>query len=433
MAKKKEEPIADNEVGKLKVKAKKEQQPTGNETKGNVTKVKAKMKQAPEDLSKETITKVDLTKPLKTEEDAVSKQSTDEVPVHDESGTSEKVVEEIVEKTDGEPTGEKPSDEVQDETPVVEEITDEEKTEEVEVKQEADDIKTHVEDALDHSRETGKPLPENVQKLMDFMEETGGDLTDYVTLNQDYSKLDNHTLLKEYYKSTKPHLSEDEINFVMEDTFAYDEEEDSDKEIKRKKLAMKEQVAQAQQHLESVKSKYYEDIKAGSKLTPEQQEAIEFFNKHNEESEKNYSLAKKQADVFENKTKQVFHDKFKGFEYNIGDRKFRFNIKDPAKLKETQGDINNFIRKFLTKDNMIEDAMGYHKGLFTAMNPDQIANHFYEQGKADALKESIAKSKNVSMDPRQAHGENVNTSGFKARVLNDDGPDFKFKIKNKNK
>ena len=192
---------------------------------------------------------------------------------------------------------------------------------------------------------------------------------------------------------------------------------------------MKEQVAQARQHLESVKSKYYEEIKGGSKLTSEQQEAVSFFNRYNEQSE----LNKEQVSVFKNKTNQVFNDKFKGFEYNVGDKRFRFNVKDTNKVKETQSDINNFIKKFLNKDNSMEDAAGYHKGLFTAMNPDQIANHFYEQGKADALKESIAKSKNVSMDPRQAHSENVNTSGFKVRALNDDGPDFKFKIKNKNK
>ena len=194
---------------------------------------------------------------------------------------------------------------------------------------------------------------------------------------------------------------------------------------------MKEQVAQAKLHLESVKSKYYEDIKSGSKLTKEQQEAVNFFNKHNEESDELFERSKKQAEIFKNKTNNVFNDKFKGFEYEVGDKKFRFNIKDADKLKEKQGDINNFIRKFLTKDNTIDDAKGYHKGLFTAMNPDQVANHFYEQGKADALKESIAKSKNVNMDPRQSHVENINTSGFTVRALNDDSPDFKFKIKQK--
>ena len=416
----KEKPVVDNETGKIKVKAKKEQQPTGNETKGNVTKVKEKMKMKPI-VEEETITKVDLSKPIEPETNETKEEIT-------ENNTDDGGVVELTE--DSSPVQEQkevqPENETQ-ETPVVEEITEEE------VKQEVEEIADVAEEAIKENLETGKPLPENIQKLMDFMEETGGDLNDYVTLNQDYSKLDNHTLLKEYYKNTKPHLSEEEIDFVMEDTFAYDEEVDDDKEIKRKKLAMKEQVAQAQQHLESVKSKYYEDIKSGSKLSKEQQEAIDFFNKHKEESEQNYELLKKQASIFENKTKKIFHENFKGFEYNVGDKKFRFNIKDPVKLKETQGDINNFIRKFLTKDNTMDDAAGYHKGLFTAMNPDRIANHFYEQGKADALKESIAKSKNVSMDPRQSHQENVNTSGLRVRALNDDGPDFKFKIKNKNK
>ena len=191
---------------------------------------------------------------------------------------------------------------------------------------------------------------------------------------------------------------------------------------------MKEQVAEAKLHLESVKSKYYEDIKAGSKLTEEQQEAVSFFNKYNEESESN----KKLSNIFQQRSENVFNDKFKGFEYNVGEKRFRFNVKDVDKVKTTQRDINNFIGKFLGKDNTMSDAEGYHKGLFTAMNPDRIANHFYEQGKADALKASIAESKNINMDPRQAHVDNVNNSGFTARALNDDGPDFKFRIKNKN-
>ena len=422
MAKKKEEPKVDNEVGSLKVKEKVEKQPDGNETKDNVTKVKAKMKK-PAEVIGETITKVDLSEQPKKEEDAVQEQSTDEVSVQDHPATSEEVVEEIVKTTNEEPTGES-SDKVQDDAPVVEEVTDQEKVEEV---------AEAAEQAIVDSIETGTPLPESVQKLVDFMDETGGDLKDYIKLNQDFSEMDNHTLLQEYYKQTKPHLSDDEIEFVMEDTFAYDEDVDDDKEIKRKKLAMKEQVASAKQHLESVKSKYYEDIKNGSKLTEEQQKAINFFNRYNEESEEARLIGEKQSEVFRQKSDQVFNDSFKGFEYKVGDKRFRFNVKDKQKIRETQGDINNFIKKFLTEDNLIDDATGYHKGLFTAMNPDQIANHFYEQGKADALKQSIAKSKNVSMDPRQSHIDNINTSGFKARVLNDDGPDFKFKIKNKNK
>ena len=398
MANKKEEPIANDETGKIKVKAKTEKQPDSNETKGNVTKVKAKMKNKPE-VEEQTVTKVDLSKPV---EQAQVEEAIEPI------AAVEEVIDSPVEETT--------------EIPVVEEITNE--------VQEVEQVAEVVEQAIAKSEQTGQALPEDIQKLMFFMEETGGDLTDYVTLNQDFSELDNHTLLTEYYKSTKPHLSQDEIEFVMEDTFSYDEEVDEDREIKRKKLAMKEQVAQARLHLESVKSKYYEDIKNGGRLTTEQQEAIEYFNTHNEESEKNREIHSQQQDAFTSKTDNLFNDKFKGFEYNVGEKKFRFNVKDSAKVKETQSDINNFIKKFLTKENTMKDAAGYHKGLFTAMNPDQVANHFYEQGKADALKDSIAKSKNVSMDPRQAYGENVNTSGLRVRALDNDGPDFKFKIKN---
>ena len=379
-----------------------------NEPKGDVTKVKEKMKIKPEVVG-ETITKVNLDKPPPPKEDEVKEEIT-------ENTTDDGGVVELVESASTTQEQEEVQSETEtQETPVVEDITNEE-----------------VVEVIEEAIETGRALPENIEKLVNFMEETGGDLNDFVTLNQDYSELDNHTLLKEYYKSTKPHLSEDEVDFVMEDTFAYDEDMDEDRDIKRKKLAMKEQVAEAKLHLESVKSKYYEDIKSGSKLTEEQQKAVNFFNRYNEESEQSRETGEKQSNVFREKSDKVFNEGFKGFEYNVGDKKFRFNVKDKQNVRETQGDINNFIKKFLTEDNMIEDAAGYHKGLFTAMNPDQVANHFYEQGKADALKSSIAKSKNVSMDPRQSHVENVNTSGFTVRALNDDNtPDFKFKIKNK--
>jgi len=389
-----------------------EEAPKVNEPKGDVTKVKAKMKMKPEVVG-ETITKVNLDKPPTPKENEVKEEVTENTI--DDGG-----VVELVEDTSAPQKQEEVQSETEtQETPVVEDITNEE-------------VAETIEEAIVESIETGRALPENIEKLVNFMEDTGGDLNDYLTLNQDYSELDSHTLLKEYYRSTKPHLSEDEVDFVMEDTFAYDEEMDEDREVKRKKLAMKEQVAEAKLHLESVKSKYYEDIKSGSKLTEEQQKAVNFFNKHNEESEQGREIGEKQSEVFRTKSDQVFGDNFKGFEYSVGDKKFRFNVKDKQNVRETQGDINNFIKKFLTEDNMIDDAKGYHKGLFTAMNPDQVASHFYEQGKADALKDSFAKSKNVSMDPRQAHVENVNTSGFTARVLNNDNaPDFKFKIKNK--
>ena len=312
-----------------------------------------------------------------------------------------------------------PEGETQEETPVLEEITDEDTV-----------TKEEVMDALDESEATGKPLPENIQKLVDFMEETGGSLEDYVKLNRDTSGLNDQQVLKEYYEKTKPHLSSDEINFLIEDRFSYDEDIDDERDIKRKKLALKEQVAEAKTYLDGQKSKYYEDIKAGSKLTKEQQKAIDFFNRYNKESAQNKKVSEFQKNRFNQKTNEVFNDKFKGFEYNVGDKKFRFNVKDADQVKKSQSDISNFIKKFLNEDSTMRDAKGYHKGLYTAMNPDAIAQHFYEQGKADAIKESVKKSKNIDMSPRSSQSE-VNAGGVKVRVLGDDAASFKYKIKGK--
>ena len=388
-------------------------------TEDNVTKVDLKNKNKTDD----NVIKVDLTK--KPETDAVPKQSTDEVPVRDESETSEKVLEENVEKTDEKPAGEseKVSEEVQDEKPVLEEVTDK-------VEEQVEELVEETKEAIAEAQETGKELPENIQKLVDFMEETGGDINDYVRLNQDYSQFDDMALLREYYKQTKKHLTDDEISFMMEDEFSYDEETDEEREVKKKKIALKEQVASAKAYLDGQKSKYYEEIKAGSRLTSEQQKAINFFNRYNKESEENQKVVEQQTKTFKLKTDNIFNQNFKGFDYNVGDKRYRFNVKNANEVKETQSDINNFVKKFLNKNNEMEDAAGYHKSLFTAMNADAIAKHFYEQGKADALKNSIAKSKNVDMNPRQAFGE-VNTGGIKVKVLSGDtSNDFKFKIKN---
>jgi len=419
MAKKeKEKPVANNETGKLKVK---EQQPKNSETKSNAAEVKEKMKMKPI-VQEEVITKVDLNKPPKpVEENEIKKDNTNGEGVAPKSENADAPKEQ--EKV-------QPESETQ-ETPVLEEVVEEkeeEKTEEVK-----ENIETTAEvaaDAITESLETGKPLPEGVQKLMDFMEETGGDLKDYVKLNQDYSELDNISLLEEYYKQTKPHLNSEEINFIMEDQFSYNEEVDDERDIKRKKLALKEQVASAKSHLDGLKSKYYEDIKAGSKLTSEQQKAIDFFNRYNENQEAESKANEKRISTFKEKTNQVFNDKFKGFEYNVGDKKYRFKVNDVDTVKKTQSDIGNFVGKFLDKNNTLKDASGYHKSLYTAMNADAVAKHFYEQGKADAMKNSVEKGKNINMNPRQAHGE-VQTGGLKFKVLGDNSSDFKFKIKNR--
>ena len=304
-----------------------------------------------------------------------------------------------------------PQGETQDQ--VLEEITEE--------------LADEVVEAIEEAEATGTSLPEGIQKLVDFMEDTGGDLEDYVRLNRDVSSIDDQDALREYYKSTKPHLSAEEVDFLMEDKFAYDEDADGERDIKRKKLARKEQVAEAKAYLDRQKSKYYEEIKAGSKLTDEQQKAINFFNRYNKEEEQKQQQIKQQTSAFTKKTEQVFNDKFKGFEYNVGDKRYRFNINNADQVKESQLDINNFVRKFLDEDNTMSDAKGYHKSLYTAMNADAIAQHFYEQGKADALRDNVANAKNVNTSARSTQGQAK--GGIKVRALDEDVASFKFKKK----
>lgn len=295
---------------------------------------------------------------------------------------------------------------VPEEPSVLEEITEEKIVEKAE----------EIAEAVVEAQETGRDLPENIQKVVDFMDETGGSLEDYVKLNTDVEALNEEQLLMEYYQNTKPHLDVSEINFLLEDKFSYEDEVDEERDIKRKKLAKKEELANAKSHLNGLKTKYYEEIKAGSKLAPEQKKAVDFFNRYN----KNQEVAEKQTKTFNNKTNQVFNDDFKGFEYNVGDKRYRFNVKNPNEIKDKQGNINNFVKKFLDKNNEMEDAAGYHKSLFTAMNPDAIANHFYEQGKSDAMRQSIAATKNISMDPRKAQGA-APKSGTTYKSVDSDG------------
>ena len=337
----------------------------------------------------------------------------------------EKVEDKIEEKVVEEPKVEEPVEVVSEETPVMEEIT-EETTEQV---QEV------IEEAITEAKETGEPLPENIQKLVNFMDETGGDINDYVKLNRDVKEMDDSDVLDEYYRDTKSHLTPEERSFLLEDNFGYDKEVDDEREVRKKKIALKEQVAEARAHLDRQKSKYYEEIKAGSKLTEEQQKAIDFFNRHNKESEEQKKTIEASKRTFLNKTNSLFNKDFKGFEYNVGEKKYRFNVKDVDKVKTVQSDINILVNKFVGEDkSTLEDAAGYHRSLFTAMNADVIAKHFYEQGKADAIKGQVAKDKNINLDPRKTHGE-TNVGGVKYKVLGQSSSEIKnrsFKIRKKN-
>ena len=358
--------------------------------------------------------KIDLGKLSKPKEDAVQEQSADD---------SDAVVGESEDTPDGEEVVEEVRDTQEEEVSTLEEVIEEEAQEQVEELQEA------VEEEIQQAQDTGKPLPENIQKVVEFMNDTGGSLEDYVKLNTDYSKLNEAQLIREYYETTKPHLDKEDIEVLMED-FSYDEELDEPKDIRKAKIAFKEEAAKAKKHLESLKSKYYENIKAGSNLTEDQQQAVDFFNRYNKENEEVTKAAASQKEIFLNKTSNVFNKDFKGFDYSVGDKKYRFKIKNTEDVKATQSDINNFVKKFLNDKNEMSDAKGYHKSLFTAMNADSIANHFYEQGKADAIKDSMARTKNVDMDPRRGHEKVTTQNGWTVRAVpSDANSTSSFKIK----
>ena len=355
-----------------------------------------------ESAGDDSVIKVDLSKP------PVSETETEDI-TNEEASTDE-----VHREESNEP-----------EALTLEEITDTE--------EEVSETIEAIEDIVEQSKINGNPLPENIQKLVDFMEDTGGSVEDYVSLNRDVASMDNSEVLDEYYKKTKSHLSSEERDFLLEDKYGFDEDVDDDRTIRSKKIALKEQVAEARAYLDGQKSKYYEEIKAGSKLTSEQQEAISFFNRYNKESEETDNLINTNKDIFNKKTNNLFNDKFKGFEYEIGDKKFRFNVKNVEDVKNNQSSLDNFAKKFLDKNNQMADAKGYHKSLFTAMNADAVAQHFYEQGKSDAIKDTVAKSKNINASPRSTHNVNgeTNVGGMKVRVLGDDSNDFKFKIRKK--
>ena len=360
----------------------------------------------PKKLTKkgETI-KVDLSKKEDPVEEEVTKVVIDEAK---EEAVKEEPVKEVVEETTEEKV-----------TPI-QEVTEEEKVEE------------KKEPVMETAPEPAKPeinLPENVEKLVKFMEETGGTVEDYVRLNADYSNINDDALIREYYKQTKPHLDMEEVNFLLEDNFSFDEDVDEERDIKKKKLAFKEEIAKARKFLEDTKSKYYDEIKLRPGVTQDQQKATDFFNRYNEEQK----IQKQQHDTFKSNTKNFFNQEFKGFDFNVGEKKFRYGVSDKESVASNQSDLTNLIGKFLDNKGEVKDYKGYHKAIFAAQNADTIANHFYEQGKADAVKDVMAKSKNITNEPRATSTGDVYINGLKVKAISGvDSSKLKLKIKNKN-
>jgi hypothetical protein len=363
-------------------------------------------KATPKKLNKkETITKIDLTN--KKDTNAIQEQSADE----------------------GLLGGQKPEvglQEMGQGNEVTEVITENNEKEVIEVVEvSTENIKEErLQEIVNESKETGEPLPENIQKLVSFMKETGGTIEDYARLNTDYSKVKGEVLLKEYYKKARPHLDDEEIQFLMEEQFSYDEELDDERDIRKKRLAFKEEVARAQGYFEEVKLKYYDEIKLKPSINKDQQEAYEFFNRYKKDQERSEQLHSK----FKEDTQRLFSNEFKGFEFNLGEKTLRYNVQNPNAVVEKQSNISNIIKKFLNENGEVTDVKGYHKAMYVADNSDTIMKQIYEQGKADGIKEVMAKSNNIANEPRTTTPESLFVNGMKIKAIN--GVDStKLKIK----
>ena len=394
------EPV--KQEGDFKLKTKKKTPKNLNENKDNITKVNINPKEPLIELEPE-VKKVIIPK-KEEKEDAIQIGETKEVSVEEPSGDSTKM---------GEPVQE--SNETTEGFSPIQEVT------EAEVKQ----VEAEVKEAIRDEKVLGKPLPENIEKLVSFMEETGGTIEDYTRLNADYSNVDDKTLIKEYYKKNKPYLDNSDLDLLLED-FDYDEDIDEEKDIRKKKLAFKEEVAKAKNFLEETKSKYYDEIKLRPGVTQEQKKAMDFFNRYNKQQEQ----AEQQHQVFKDNTKKLFSDDFKGFDISVGEKLYKYNIQNKDKVAENQSNINNLIGKFLDEKGNVSDTSGYHKAMYAAENVDKIAAHFYEQGKADAVKEVVSKSKNLSDTKARTTQGDVFISGLKVKAIS--GADSsKLKIKTK--
>ena len=373
------------------------------------------------DTGTETVTKVDLRKP-KEEKNAIQEQSTDEVPVRDESSASE----EVQEKNETQPKESTEKSQEKEET-VIEEVKADEQTVEVKVEEPVQEKKL-TEPSIPQEQEVN--VPDGILDLVNFMNDTGGSMEDYIKLNKNYEGLDNSELIKEYYQTTKPHLNSEEINFLVDDKYSFDKELDDPIDIKRKELAYKEELANAKQYLEGQKNKYYKEVRNTANLSTDQQKAINFFNRYNTEQQEIAHQQEKATDQFKLKTNEVFNQEFKGFDFNIDNKTFKYKLKDVDNVKNTQMDVMNVIGSYLDENRTLKDGYGYHKALFAAKNADNIANHFYQLGKTEAVKEIASESKNINMDPRQTSSGVVESGGIKVRAISgDDSSKLRIKLK----
>ena len=272
-------------------------------------------------------------------------------------------------------------------------------------------------------------LPEDVNAFLNFKKETGRGLEDFYRVNQDFSKITPERLLADYIRETNPDLDDEDIAFEYESKFSYDEDYDDEKEIKRKKLALKKELGKASKYFEDQKEKYKAPLasRMESSISAEDKEALDSYKQYISQSTATQQDQAKKTEYFLNKTNELFSDEFKGFDFKVGDKEVSYKPGTPEQLKAQQTDISKFFSNFVNEEGLIKDAKQYHKTIAAAMNPDAMAKFFYDMGKADAIDDSVRQSKNIDMSVRNSP-QNIDKGGFTVTALdNDHGSRLKIK------
>ena len=336
---------------------------------------------------------------------------------------------EVKEETSTEPVAEQPVEQSADEKSVVESPTIKDEDVLKFIKNRYDKDISSVDD-LFANKEQNDPLPEDVSKYLDFKKKTGRGFSDFVKANKDYTNISDEQLLKEYYSLTENDLDSEDIEYLMNDKFGYDEELDEPDVKKKKNIAKKREISKAKKYLKEFSATYSVPLESSGNAVDEN--ILEELNAYREALKKSKTAsesAQQKNEYFLKQTDKVFDSEFKGFEFNVGDKKISYAYGDALEMKSKQSNLNNFVKKYVGDDGLVSDANGWHRALSAAMNPEKFAQYFYEQGKADAIDDVSKKSKNINMDIRQTP-QKISDGGFKARqVSSSSGRGLKIRSK----
>jgi hypothetical protein len=314
--------------------------------------------------------------------------------------------------------------------------TDEKEVDDVVVNEDIDDARvlnylkeryqkeyTSLDEVLTQSEKKAE-LPEDVKKLMEY------GVDNYIKINKDWDNASSTETLKEYYKQTKPHLDDADIEYLLEEEYSFDEDIDDDRDIKRKQVALKEELFRAKSYLNNLKEQYKVDLGSNATdVTEDYKKAFNFYQEYEAQSKQAEQINQAKAKVFDEKTSQLFSNEFKGFEFNLGDKKQVYKPKDVNETKTIQSNISDVIKQHLDENGVLKDAHSYHKALAMFRDPDGFAKFFYEQGKADSTNNVIKGMKNIDMNVRDSKEVTDNSDGPRMRVISEDGFESGLRIK----